>query len=65
MKWVGDKLALLVTSIVCAAGAWALLHYSGQWFFLAATVIGLLLLYLDNRRLRTLLEKHGIDPRGK
>ena len=61
MNWIVDKIALLATGIVCTAGAWAILHYSGQWFFPVATVIGVLLLYRDNQRLRTLLKEHGID----
>ena len=65
MNWIGDKIALLATGVVCAAAAWAILHYSGKWFFPAATVIGVLLLYRDNQRLRTLLKEHGIDPKRK
>lgn len=65
MNWIVDKVALLATSIVCAAGAWAILYYSGKWFFPVATIIGVLLLYRDNQRLRTLLKDHGIDPKRK
>jgi membrane protease YdiL (CAAX protease family) len=65
MNWIGDKIALLATAVVCAAGAWAILHYSGTWFFPVATVIGVLWLYRDNQRLRALLKEHGIDPKRK
>lgn len=65
MNWISDKIALLAVSVVCAVGAWAILHYSGKWFFPAATIIGVLLLYRDNQRLRMLLKKHGIDPKSR
>jgi uncharacterized membrane protein len=65
MNWIVDKIALLATSVVCAACAWAILAYSGKWFFPVATAIGVLALYLDNQRLRTLLKDHGIDPKRK
>lgn len=65
MNWLSDKIALLLVSVVCAAGAWAILHYSGQWFFPAATLLSLISMFLEIRRLRALLEKHGIDPRSK
>lgn len=65
MRWIGDKIALLAVSVVCAAAAWVILHYSGMWFFPAATVVGVLLLYRDNQRLRTLLKNHGIDPKRR
>lgn len=65
MNWIGDKIALLATAVVCAAASWAILRYSGKWFFPAATVVGVLLLYRDNQRLRTLLKSHGIDPKRR
>lgn len=65
MNWVSDKIALLLVGVVCAAGAWAILHYSGEWFFPAITLFALVSMFFEIRRLRTLLKKHGIDPRSK
>ncbi|RDU97926.1 hypothetical protein DWV00_15420 [Trinickia dinghuensis] len=65
MSWVSDKVALLLVGIVCSTGAWAVLHYSGQWFFPAITLFALVSMFLEIRRLRALLLKHGIDPRSK
>lgn len=64
MKWMTDKFALVVVAAACAAGAWAVLHFSGEWIFPAITVVAVLCFYLDNRRLRALLRQHGIDPRS-
>jgi uncharacterized membrane protein YfcA len=64
MKWMTDKLALTVVAIACAAGAWALTHYSGDWFFPVVTLVAVLCFYIDNRRLRALLRQHNIDPRA-
>lgn len=65
MSWLSDKVALVLVALVCAAGAWALLHYSGQWFFPALTLFSLVSMFLEIRRLRALLTKHGINPRSK
>lgn len=65
MSWISDKVALLLVSLVCAAGAWAILHYSGQWFFPAITLFSLISMFLEIKRLRSLLATHGIDPKGK
>ncbi len=65
MSWLGDKVALVLVALVCAAGSWAILHYSGRWFFPAATLLALISMFLEIRRLRALLEKHGINPRSK
>ncbi|MEX3957191.1 hypothetical protein [Trinickia sp. EG282A] len=65
MSWISDKFALVLVAVVCAAGAWALIHYSGQWFFPAVTLFSLISMFLEIRRLRALLAKHGIDPRSK
>jgi len=48
-----------------STGAWAILHYSGQWFFPAATLFSLISMFLEIKRLRCLLAKHGIDPLSK
>lgn len=65
MNWIGDKIALLLVSMACAAAAWAILHYSGEWFFPAITLFTVVSMFIDNRRLRALLKKHGIDPKSK
>lgn len=65
MSTVLDKASLLLAAIACAAAAWAILHYSGEWFFPAVTLIALISLYLDNRRLRSILKEHGISASKK
>ncbi|GLU35678.1 hypothetical protein WKR88_12785 [Trinickia caryophylli] len=65
MNWIGDKIALLLVGTACAAGAWAILHYSGEWFFPAITLLTVVSMFFENRRLRALLRKHDIDPRSK
>lgn len=65
MSWMSDKVALVLVSVVCATGAWAILHYSGQWFFPAITLFSLVSMFLEIRRLRGLLAKHGIDPKSR
>ncbi|VVD31039.1 hypothetical protein [Paraburkholderia dioscoreae] len=62
MSWITDKLALILGACACAAAAWAILHYSREWFFPVVTVIAIVCFYVDNRRLRSLLKEHGIDP---
>ncbi|MEM5338456.1 hypothetical protein [Paraburkholderia azotifigens] len=64
MNWMTDKITLIVVACVCAAGAWALLHYSGQYFFPVITIVAVACFYADNRRLRALLKKNGIGPRS-
>ncbi|MEX3969833.1 hypothetical protein [Paraburkholderia caribensis] len=63
MTWMTDKVALVVVACACAAGAWALLHYSGEWIFPVVTIVAVVCFYVDNRRLRALLKENGIDPR--
>lgn len=64
MNWMTDKLALVLAACACAAGAWALLHYSGQYLFPVITIVAVVCFYIDNRRLRALLKESGIDPRA-
>jgi hypothetical protein len=64
MNWMTDKLSLIVVASVCAAGAWALLHSSGQALFPVIAMVALVCVYVDNRRLRALLKENGIDPRA-
>ncbi|MEX3810688.1 hypothetical protein AB3X96_10510 [Paraburkholderia sp. BR13439] len=60
MNWIVDKAALLLAAIACAAIAWALIHYSGQWFALLLFILAGL--YADNQRLRNRLKDLGEDP---
>lgn len=31
MNWILDRIALVLTSIACALGAWAFYRYTGRW----------------------------------
>ncbi|NUY00579.1 hypothetical protein [Paraburkholderia youngii] len=62
MNWIVDKAALLLAAIACAALAWALIHYSGQWFVVLLFILAIAGLFADNQRLRNLLRDLGEDP---
>ncbi|WP_343654393.1 hypothetical protein [Paraburkholderia caribensis] len=64
MNWMTDKITLVVVACVCAAGAWALLRDSGQYFFPVITIVAVVCLYIENRRPRALLKENGFDPRA-
>ncbi|MBC8723782.1 putative membrane protein [Paraburkholderia sp. RAU6.4a] len=61
MNWIVDKVALLLAAIACAAIAWALIRYSGQWFPLLLFILAFAGLYADNQRLRNRLRDLGED----
>ncbi|KVD70113.1 hypothetical protein WS62_13155 [Burkholderia sp. ABCPW 14] len=61
MNRLTDRLALIAFAIVVAAVAWALLHYSGEWFFPVATLIALALLVIQNQKLKKRLKDLGDD----
>ncbi|MDN7672993.1 hypothetical protein QZM22_10760 [Burkholderia oklahomensis] len=61
MSWLTDRLALIAFAIVIAAVAWALLHYSGEWFFPVATLIALALLVVQNQKLKKRIKDLGDD----
>ncbi|OXI84724.1 hypothetical protein CFB40_27345 [Burkholderia sp. AU31652] len=63
MSRMADGISLIAAAVVVAAVAWALLHYSGNWFFPVATLVALVALLADNRRLRKRLRDLGDDPR--
>ncbi|VWC94384.1 hypothetical protein [Burkholderia contaminans] len=63
MSRMADGISLIAAAVVVAAVAWALLHYSGNWFFSVATLVALVALLADNRRLRKRLRDLGDDPR--
>jgi uncharacterized membrane protein YfcA len=60
-----DGLLLLLTGIVCAAGAWLFFHYFGQEAFGILMLITLFTTIADNRRLRRRLREMGAKPEGK
>ncbi len=60
-----DGLLLLLTGIVCAAGAWLFFHYFGQDAFGILMLIVLFTTIADNRRLRRRLRAMGAKPEGK
>ncbi|NUY30315.1 hypothetical protein F0160_07255 [Paraburkholderia sp. JPY303] len=62
MNWIVDKAALLLAAIACAVLAWALIHYSGQWFPLLLFILAFAALFADNQRLRNRLRDLGEDP---
>jgi hypothetical protein len=60
MSWVLDRIALMLTAIACALGAWAFYRYIGQWsgpIILTIVIVGL---FLENHRLRKLLAERGV-----
>ncbi|WP_175918235.1 hypothetical protein [Burkholderia pyrrocinia] len=65
MSRIADRISLIASAVVVAAAAWALLHYSGNWFFPVATLIALVALLADNQRLRKRLRDLGEDPRSR
>ena len=52
MKWIIDKAALIFISLVASALAWAVLSYSGEWFFLGATILSVIVLITKNDSLK-------------
>jgi hypothetical protein len=64
MNKVVDTVALLSTALALAAFAWVVLHYSGRWFFPAATVVVLVALALQNHRLKKRMRRMEKDRHG-
>ncbi|MBB5422862.1 putative membrane protein [Paraburkholderia sp. JPY158] len=62
MNWIVDKAALLLAAIACTVLAWALIHYSGQWFAVLLFILAIAGLFADNQRLRNRLRDLGEDP---
>jgi hypothetical protein len=60
-----DSLLLLLTGIVCAAGAWLFFRYFGQEAFGMLMLLGLIGAIADNARLRRRLRERGAKPEGK
>ncbi|AWG27407.1 hypothetical protein [Burkholderia cenocepacia] len=63
MKWIADRLLLIVTALIVAAVGWAIISATGEWFPILIMVTAFATLWIDNTRLRKLLEQNGIDPR--
>lgn len=61
MNRTTDKLMLIVAAIVLAGIAWALLHYSGNWFFPIASLVVLALLVTQNQKLKRKLKELNGD----
>jgi hypothetical protein len=64
MRWFADRVALVASAIVAAGFAWAALHYAGQWYFSVGLVLAIVLLFVENHRLKERLRKLGEKPRG-
>ncbi|MYM75648.1 hypothetical protein GTP56_26125 [Duganella sp. FT134W] len=60
-----DSLLLLLTGIVCAAGAWLFFRYFGQEAFGILMLVALIGAIADNARLRRRLREMGAKPEGK
>lgn len=60
-NWILDRIALLLTAIACALGAWAFYHYTGQW----SGPIIMTIVIVENHRLRKLLTANGIESRPR
>jgi Flp pilus assembly protein TadB len=66
MSRLGDRVLLVLAALVLAGGAWAMLHYSGEWFFPVASIIVLILLVVQNQRLKRRLKGEAErEPRRK
>ncbi|AHI76961.1 MULTISPECIES: hypothetical protein [pseudomallei group] len=65
MKWITDRLLLIVTAAICLAASWIIVRLTGEWFPSILLVISFATLLIDNARLRKLLEQNGINPRQR
>jgi hypothetical protein len=65
MKWIADRLLLIVTGVVCIIVSWMVIRLTGEWFPSILFLISFATLMADNARLRKLLEQHGINPRER
>ncbi|WP_321958493.1 hypothetical protein [Burkholderia cenocepacia] len=65
MKWIADRLLLVVTALIVTAVGWAIISATGEWFSILMMVTAFAALWIDNTRLRRLLEQNGIDPRRR
>ncbi|AXK65997.1 hypothetical protein LGM65_18305 [Burkholderia anthina] len=65
MKWIADRLLLIGTALICFVVGWAIIAGTGEWFPILMMVSAFATLWMDNTRLRKLLEQNGIDPRRR
>lgn len=65
MNWLADRLLLIVTALIVTAVGWLIISATGEWFPTLMTVAAFATLWIDNTRLRKLLEQNGIDPRRR
>ncbi|UOB58218.1 hypothetical protein MRS60_29030 [Burkholderia pyrrocinia] len=63
MKWIADRLLLIVTALIFTAVGWTIISATGEWFPILMMLTAFASLWIDNTRLRKLLEQNGIDPR--
>ncbi|KUZ68756.1 hypothetical protein WI36_15380 [Burkholderia ubonensis] len=65
MSRIADRVALLICGVVFAGIAWATFRYAGAWVMPVVTAVMLVALGSEVRRLRRLLDGHGIDWRPR
>lgn len=65
MNRILDRIALVLTAIACALGAWAFYHNTSQWSWPIIMTIVVVGLFAENYRLRKLLAEHGIESRPR
>ncbi|MBR8323307.1 MULTISPECIES: hypothetical protein [Burkholderia cepacia complex] len=65
MRWLTDRLLLLVTALVCLAVSWMVIRLTGEWFPSILLILSVATLLGDNARLRKLLERNGINHRRR
>ena len=65
MKWIADRLLLIVTALIFTAVGWTIIIATGEWFPILMMLTAFASLWIDNTRLRKLLEQNGIDPRRR
>ncbi|EAY69108.1 hypothetical protein BDAG_01856 [Burkholderia dolosa AU0158] len=65
MKWLADKAALLASAVVLAGLAWAVLHFAGQWYFAVGATLAVVLLFVENHKLKKRLRELDDKPRGR
>ncbi|PCE31729.1 hypothetical protein BZL54_14660 [Burkholderia ubonensis subsp. mesacidophila] len=65
MSRIADRVALLICGVVFAGIAWATFRYAGEWVMPVVMAVMLVALGSEVRRLRRLLDGHGIDWRPR
>ncbi|KVG59889.1 hypothetical protein WJ33_33865 [Burkholderia ubonensis] len=65
MSRIADRVALLICGVVFAGIAWATFRYAGEWVMPVVMAVMLVALGSEVRRLRRILDAHGIDWRPR